>query len=78
MLKSFSLIVAKNKRVANLIAFLPRHSTRAGWVTFETDPRTVEEMKARVLGLKNLDVDVPCNSCEKSKVGIASPPFSEP
>jgi uncharacterized protein (TIGR02588 family) len=34
------------------IAFLPRHSTRAGWVTFETDPRTVEEMKARVLGFE--------------------------
>lgn len=32
------------------IAFLPRHSTREGWVTFQTDPRTVEKMNARVLG----------------------------
>lgn len=34
------------------IAFLPRHSTRSGWVTFQTDPRTVEQMKARVLGFE--------------------------
>lgn len=34
------------------IAFLPRHSTRQGWVTFETNPRTVDEMKARVLGFE--------------------------
>jgi uncharacterized protein (TIGR02588 family) len=34
------------------IAFLPRHSTREGWVTFKTDPRTVEQMKARVLGFE--------------------------
>lgn len=34
------------------IAFLPRHSTREGWVTFQTDPRSVEEMKARVLGFE--------------------------
>lgn len=34
------------------IAFLPRHSTRKGWVTFQTDPRTVEQMKARVLGFE--------------------------
>lgn len=34
------------------IAFLPRHSTREGWVTFETDPRTVDEMSARVLGFE--------------------------
>ncbi len=34
------------------IAFLPRHSTREGWVTFTTDPRTVEQIKARVLGLE--------------------------
>lgn len=32
------------------IAFLPRHSTREGWVTFKTDPRTVEQINARVLG----------------------------
>lgn len=34
------------------IAFLPRHSTREGWVTFETNPRTVDQMKARVLGFE--------------------------
>jgi uncharacterized protein (TIGR02588 family) len=31
------------------VAFLPRHSTREGWVTFEQDPRTAQ-LKARVLG----------------------------
>ncbi len=34
------------------IALLPRHSKREGWVTFQTDPRTVEEMTARVLGFE--------------------------
>ncbi len=34
------------------IGFLPRHSKREGWVTFKTDPRTVEEMTARVLGFE--------------------------
>lgn len=34
------------------IAFLPRHSKREGWVTFTTDPRTVEKIEARVLGLE--------------------------
>ncbi len=34
------------------IAFLPRHSTREGWVTFKTDPRSVEQMQARVLGFE--------------------------
>ena len=32
------------------VAFLPRRSTREGWVAFQTDPRTVEQIKARVLG----------------------------
>lgn len=32
------------------IAFLPRHSTGEGWVTFTTDPRTVDKIEARVLG----------------------------
>jgi uncharacterized protein (TIGR02588 family) len=32
------------------IAFLPRQSTREGWVTFRTDPRTVDQMSARVMG----------------------------
>ncbi|MBC8029031.1 MAG: hypothetical protein H7Z16_02885 [Pyrinomonadaceae bacterium] len=31
------------------IAFLPRHATREGWVTFEQLPRT-SQLKARVLG----------------------------
>ena len=31
------------------VAFLPRHATRQGWVTFEQDPRTAQ-LKARVLG----------------------------
>ena len=34
------------------LAFLPRHSTREGWVTFKTDPRSVEQMQARVLGFE--------------------------
>ena len=32
------------------VAFLPRRSTREGWVAFQTDPRTVEQVKARVMG----------------------------
>ena len=31
------------------VAFLPRHATRQGWVTFEQDPRSAQ-LKARVLG----------------------------
>jgi uncharacterized protein (TIGR02588 family) len=31
------------------VAFLPRHATREGWVTFEQDPRKAQ-LKARVLG----------------------------
>ena len=31
------------------ITFVPRHSQREGWVTFEQDPRTAQ-LKARVLG----------------------------
>ena len=31
------------------VAFLPRHATREGWVTFEQDPRAAQ-LKARVLG----------------------------
>lgn len=34
------------------IAFLPRHSTRRGWVTFQTDPRTAKQIEARVLGFE--------------------------
>lgn len=34
------------------IAFLPRHSSREGWVTFRTDPRTVDQMSARVMGFE--------------------------
>jgi uncharacterized protein (TIGR02588 family) len=32
------------------IAFLPRQSTRSGWVTFTTDPATVEKIEPHVLG----------------------------
>ena len=32
------------------IAFLPRRSTRHGWVAFKIDPHTIEKMEARVLG----------------------------
>lgn len=32
------------------IAFLPRRAIRKGWVTFETDPRTAEKIKARAVG----------------------------
>lgn len=32
------------------IAFLPRSATREGWVTFHTDPRKAERIKARALG----------------------------
>ena len=31
------------------VAFLPRHATREGWVTFQQDPSTAQ-LKARVLG----------------------------
>lgn len=31
------------------VAFLPRHATRQGWVTFEQDPRAAQ-LKGRVLG----------------------------
>ncbi|CAN5712908.1 TIGR02588 family protein [soil metagenome] len=31
------------------VAFLPRHATREGWVTFDQDPRA-SQLKARVLG----------------------------
>jgi len=44
-----------------LLSSTTLHPRRVGDI--ETDPRTVEEMKARVLGFENLDVDVPCNSC---------------
>lgn len=32
------------------IDFLPRKSTRSGWVTFETDPNSVDEIAPRILG----------------------------
>lgn len=32
------------------VAFLPRRSTREGWVAFQTDPRNAEKIKARVTG----------------------------
>lgn len=32
------------------IDFLPRQSTRSGWVTFTTDPATADEIQSHVLG----------------------------
>lgn len=32
------------------IDFLPRQSTRTGWVTFTTDPATADEIEAHILG----------------------------
>jgi uncharacterized protein (TIGR02588 family) len=40
----------EKERAEFAVAFLPRRSTREGWVAFQTDPRTVERTKARVLG----------------------------
>ena len=40
---------AEKERGELEIAFVPRHSKREGWVTFEQDPRTAQ-LKARVLG----------------------------
>ena len=41
---------AEKERGEFAVAFLPRRSTREGWVAFQTDPRTVERIKARVTG----------------------------
>jgi uncharacterized protein (TIGR02588 family) len=40
----------ERERAEFTVAFVPRGSTREGWVAFQTDPRTVEQIKARVLG----------------------------
>lgn len=40
----------EKERAEFTVAFLPRRSTREGWVVFKTDPRTAEQVKARVLG----------------------------
>lgn len=34
-------------------AFLPRQSTRSGWVTFTTDPATVDQVEPHVLGYQD-------------------------
>lgn len=34
------------------IQFLPRGAKRSGWVTFETDPRTVDKIKSRAVGFE--------------------------
>ena len=34
------------------VAFLPRRSTREGWVAFQTDPRTAGKITARVVGFE--------------------------
>jgi len=51
ILKSFSLIVARTEGSNGLLSYHATH--REGWVTFQTDPRSVEQMKARVPALKN-------------------------
>ncbi len=40
----------EKERAEFTVPFLPRRSTREGWVAFQTDPRTVQQLKARVLG----------------------------
>lgn len=40
----------KKEQAEFQVAFLPRRSTREGWVAFQLDPRTVERVKARVTG----------------------------
>ena len=40
----------EKERAEFTVAFLPRRSTREGWAAFQTDPRTVERIKARVMG----------------------------
>jgi len=40
----------EKERAEFTVAFLPRGSTREGWAAFQTDPRTVERIKARVMG----------------------------
>ena len=40
----------QKERAEFTVAFLPRRSTREGWVAFKTDPHTAERIIARVLG----------------------------
>ena len=40
---------ASKERAELEVAFLPRHATREGWVTFAQDP-SANQLKARVLG----------------------------
>lgn len=40
----------EKERAEFTVAFLPRSSTREGWAAFQTDPRTAERIKARVMG----------------------------
>jgi uncharacterized protein (TIGR02588 family) len=40
----------EKERAEFVVAFLPRRSTREGWVAFQTDPRTAQQLRARVLG----------------------------
>lgn len=40
----------KEERAEFAVAFIPRKATREGWATFQTDPRTARQIKARVLG----------------------------
>jgi uncharacterized protein (TIGR02588 family) len=35
------------------LAFVPRRSTRQGWVTFRTDPRSADQVSGHVLGFES-------------------------
>lgn len=41
---------AEKERAEFQIAFLPRRTTREGWVTFKTDPSTAERIEGRAVG----------------------------
>ena len=42
----------EKERAEFTVAFLPRGSSREGWAAFQTDPRTAERVKARVMGFE--------------------------
>jgi uncharacterized protein (TIGR02588 family) len=44
---------AEKERGEFTVAFVPRRSTREGWVAFQTDPRTAGRLRARVLGYED-------------------------
>lgn len=40
----------REERAEFAVAFIPRNATREGWATFQADPRTARQIRARVLG----------------------------